>query len=467
MEPGFVKQHQSLFSLTHQALDVVIVWMSFALSVWALNLSWSAEYDVAVFLGSLIFLVLARQNRIYNSWRGQSISQELRQLAKTWLGMLLVLLFMAFVFKASSIYSRKAILTWLVLAPTLLAGYRVILRLFLRYIRASGRNVKRAVIVGAGPLGVSLAQNILSSPSMGITLEGFYDDKEPLGSYPLEGVDLPIIGNLDKLVFDACMGAHEDIYLALPMRAEKQVKALVKTLSDSSAQVHYVPDIFTFNLINSRLKDMGGMPVISVYDSPLDGFGRLAKRTEDIVLGSLILLLVSLPMALIAFLVKCSSKGPVLFKQRRYGLSGEPIEVWKFRTMYVCENGKDICQARKNDDRITAIGAFLRKTSLDELPQFVNVLQGSMSIVGPRPHAVAHNEQYRREIEGYMQRHLVKPGITGWAQINGWRGETDTLEKMEKRVEHDLHYVRNWSLWFDIKIILLTIVKGFVNKNAY
>jgi putative colanic acid biosynthesis UDP-glucose lipid carrier transferase len=193
----------------------------------------------------------------------------------------------------------------------------------------------------------------------------------------------------------------------------------------------------------------------------------LLKRIEDIVISGIILCLIALPMLVIALAVKLTSKGPILFCQRRYGMGGEPIEVWKFRSMTVCDDGDVIVQATKNDSRVTKVGAFLRRTSLDELPQFLNVLRGDMSIVGPRPHAISHNEMYRKKIMGYMLRHLVKPGITGWAQVNGWRGETDTLEKMEKRVQYDLEYIKNWSLWFDLKIIALTALKGLSGKNAY
>ncbi len=212
---------------------------------------------------------------------------------------------------------------------------------------------------------------------------------------------------------------------------------------------------------------MNGVPVVPLYDTPLSGINRVLKRVEDIVLSSLILLLISPVLCCIALAVKLSSPGPIIFRQTRYGMDGKPIMVWKFRSMKVMENDKVVTQATQNDPRVTRVGNFLRRTSLDELPQFINVFTGGMSIVGPRPHAVAHNEQYRTLIEGYMLRHKVKPGITGWAQINGWRGETDTLEKMEKRIEFDLEYIREWSLWFDIKIVFLTIFKGFVNKAAY
>jgi putative colanic acid biosynthesis UDP-glucose lipid carrier transferase len=210
-----------------------------------------------------------------------------------------------------------------------------------------------------------------------------------------------------------------------------------------------------------------GIPTISIYDSPIDGSNAIIKRIEDVILSTLILVLISPVLIGLAIAVKVTSKGPVFFKQNRYGIDGKPIKVWKFRSMNVMEDGAKVTQATKNDSRFTPIGQFIRKTSLDELPQFLNVLQGQMSIVGPRPHAVAHNEQYRSLVDGYMLRHKVKPGITGWAQINGWRGETDTLDKMEKRIEFDLEYIQNWSLALDLKIVFLTIFKGFINKNAY
>jgi putative colanic acid biosynthesis UDP-glucose lipid carrier transferase len=245
------------------------------------------------------------------------------------------------------------------------------------------------------------------------------------------------------------------------------IEEVVNQLADTTASVFVVPEPFTSALVNARWIDLGGMPMLSVHETPFFGLYGLLKRVEDIVLSSLILLLISPLMLVIAMAVKATSSGPVIFKQRRYGLNGSEVEVWKFRSMTVCEDGARVLQATKGDSRVTSLGAFLRKTSLDELPQFINVLQGSMSVVGPRPHAVTHNEQYRQLIKGYMLRHIVKPGITGWAQINGWRGETDTLDKMKKRVEFDMEYIENWTLWLDLKIVVLTIFRGFVGRNAY
>lgn len=246
-----------------------------------------------------------------------------------------------------------------------------------------------------------------------------------------------------------------------------QVDNLLKMLSDTTCSTVIVPELFSYDFLYSRVEDINGTPIIPIIDTRIKGINIFLKRVEDICVASTILVLISPLLLCIAIAIKLNSKGPVFFKQIRYGLNGKPILVYKFRSMSVMENGAKVTQAVKNDPRVTKVGAFLRKTSLDELPQFINVVLGNMSVVGPRPHAAAHNEQYRKLITGYMLRHKVKPGITGLAQIRGWRGETDTLDKMEKRVECDLEYIRTWSILLDIKIIFLTIFKGFINKAAY
>jgi len=238
-------------------------------------------------------------------------------------------------------------------------------------------------------------------------------------------------------------------------------------LNDTTASIYFVPDMFINNLMQGRIDAVGKVPVVAVCESPFTGVNGMIKRGSDIILSILILLLVSPIMLIISLSIMLTSPGAIIFQQRRYGLNGEQILVSKFRSMTVCEDGDTIQQAHKNDSRITPVGAFLRKTSLDELPQFFNVLQGRMSIVGPRPHAVAHNELYRTMIKGYMVRHKVKPGITGWAQVNGWRGETDTLDKMKMRIDYDLAYLQNWSLALDLYIIFKTIIVVIKDKHAY
>ena len=253
----------------------------------------------------------------------------------------------------------------------------------------------------------------------------------------------------------------------MPTAAEDRIKAILEKCSDTTANVYLIPNFFMYTLLNSRWQSVGNVQALSIYDTPFQGANNILKRIEDVVVSMGILTVLAIPMLCIAAAVKLSSPGPAIFRQKRYGLDGKEITVYKFRSMSTQDNGSVVKQATKNDPRVTKLGAFLRRTSLDELPQFINVLQGRMSIVGPRPHAVAHNEEYRKLITGYMLRHKVRPGITGWAQVNGLRGETDTLDKMAKRVEYDLDYMHRWSIPFDLKIILQTVTGGFSDKNAY
>src|SRR5205823_12262165 len=275
------------------------------------------------------------------------------------------------------------------------------------------------------------------------------------------------IGNIDDLVADARAGFIDRVYITFPMRAEERIRGVLAKLADTTASVYIVPDFFVFQMLHSRWTDIGGLPAVSVFENPLYGVDGLAKRVFDLVAAGWLFILLAVPMLIVAVAIKLTSRGPVFFRQRRYGLDGREILVWKFRTMTVCEDGARVMQATKTDARVTPLGAVLRRTSIDELPQLFNVLGGSMSLVGPRPHAAAHNEQYRKMIQGYMLRHKVKPGITGLAQVRGWRGETDTLEKMEKRVECDHEYIREWSLWLDVKILFRTIFVVLAKQNAY
>ena len=302
---------------------------------------------------------------------------------------------------------------------------------------------------------------------MGLSLAGFFDDR-PERRNPAIPDDLGRrIGSIQDLVDQARTGVIERIYIAFPMRAEERIRRVLDQLSDTTVSVYLVPDFFVFQLLSSRWTDILGLPVVSVFESPLYGIDGLVKRVFDVVLGSLILLLAAVPMAAIAIGIKLTSRGPVFFRQNRYGLDGREIRIWKFRTMTVCEAGPQAVQAKRDDPRVTRFGAFLRRNSLDELPQLFNVLAGNMSLVGPRPHATAQNEEFRSQIDGYMLRHKVKPGITGLAQANGWRGETDTPEKMRRRIECDHDYIREWSLWLDAKILLKTVFVVLSGKNAY
>ncbi|HBC57286.1 MAG TPA: undecaprenyl-phosphate glucose phosphotransferase [Gammaproteobacteria bacterium] len=445
----------SLFRLT----DWLIIAGVFLFFVWLYQLSWLDAYTIALSIALLIFVFGSEILALYRSWRVSSLGSELSRVWLLWLFVGLGLLLLAYATKTSSVYSRRLMLSWLIATPATLSLVRIIIRELLKYLRARGFNSRSAVVVGDGEVFSYVRDTILGSPGMGVDLKAVIDWQA--------GGNQDFYAMIDSLVKRARQGGVDLIYIALPAEQAALVRELVSKLSDSTASVFVVPDLFMFDLLTSRWSKLGSVPVIGVREDPFWGAAGLAKRAEDLVLSSVILMVVALPMMLIAIAIKLTSPGPILFKQHRYGLDGKEIEVWKFRTMSVCEDGAEVPQAKKNDPRITKLGAWLRRTSLDELPQFLNVLQGNMSVVGPRPHAIAHNEIYRPQIYGYMSRHKVKPGITGWAQVNGWRGETDTIEKMEKRVEHDMAYICNWSLALDLKIVLLTMFKGFSGKNAF
>ncbi|WP_281688452.1 undecaprenyl-phosphate glucose phosphotransferase [Pseudomonas citronellolis] len=465
---GILRPHQASISVLQKILDLLVISASMGIVIYFKSIPLDSSQTIATLLALVIFYLLSDFSQLYTSWRGERVSEELRKVGGVWaisfIGVFIFEYFMA----DMPLLEDSALLQWFSLTIIGLCGYRVLLRNLLNALRRRGFNTRSVAIAGAGPLGQRLAVNIASAPWMGLDLLGFFDDKQREAIRLANSkVRLPISGNLEQLVEQARAGQIDRVYITLPMRSEARIKWLVAQLSDTTVSVYIVPDVFVFELLHSRSQNINGVPTISIFDSPMTGANTIIKRLEDILLSSLILCLIAVPMLVISIAVKLSSPGPVFFRQKRYGIDGRPIEVWKFRSMRVMENGTDVVQATRGDNRITAVGAFLRRTSLDELPQFINVLLGDMSIVGPRPHAVAHNEQYRGQINSYMLRHKVKPGITGWAQVNGWRGETDTLDKMQKRVEHDLAYIHNWSLWWDLKIVFLTVFKGFIHKNAY
>lgn len=468
MDRGILRPHQATISVMQKLLDLCVISISMDMVIVASKADWDYSAVIATLFALVIFYLLSDFGQLYVSWRGERVREELRKVSGIWAISFAGVAVTDYLSPEITVLSGTGQIQWFSLVLAGLCGYRVLLRSGLHALRRRGFNTRSVAIAGAGALGQRLATNIASAPWMGLELVGFFDDKlhAPV-SLGNGKVKLPISGALEHLVEQARAGKLDRVYITLPMRSEARIKWLVEQLSDTTASVYIIPDVFVFNLLHARSQNIDGIPTISIFDTPMVGAGAWVKRLEDIVLSSLILCLIAVPMLLISAAVKFTSPGPVFFKQKRYGIDGRSIEVWKFRSMRVMENGATVTQATRNDNRITPVGAFLRRTSLDELPQFINVFLGDMSIVGPRPHAIAHNEEYRGQISSYMLRHKVKPGITGWAQVNGWRGETDTLEKMQKRVEFDLAYINNWSLWWDLKIVFLTLFKGFVHQNAY
>jgi putative colanic acid biosynthesis UDP-glucose lipid carrier transferase len=460
---GYLRRNQRLVNLLQILLDIVAI---AACLFFAYHYHHSAAipvpYLVLMVLAPILFYLVSINTRLYTSWRTGQNARHLAVVLETWFITLFCLAVLGWALKTTSFYSRMVLGIWLVATPLLLGLGRLLVHGTLRYLRRQGRNSRNVAIVGGGQSALELARELRSNEWMGYLLGGYYHTEAVPGME-----DVEYCGNFPHVVDDVKKCGYDEVFIALPMTEEATIASLVDSLSDRSIPVHIIPETFFYRLMHAQMRWVGSIPAISVYDSPHDDLSAAWKRAEDILLSLLILLLVAPLMIVLAMAIKLTSRGPVLFRQRRYGIGGEEITVWKFRSMTVCEDGAEIRQAGREDTRVTPLGRFMRRHSLDELPQFFNVLQGRMSIVGPRPHAVAHNEIYRKSIPGYMLRHLVKPGITGWAQVNGWRGETDTLDKMEKRVEYDLEYIRNWSILFDLKIILMTIASGFSGKNAY
>jgi len=449
-------------------VDLVLIYAALWVPTYGRGEVWDERSWTAATIAAVLFMLIGQSLRLYESARGVRLKS---QLVRTWgawfVGIVPTLLFLLFISKRSEEYSRVTVSVWFVLAPFFISIWRTSTTLALRELRAHGYNTRAAAIIGMTELGEQLALQMQAVPTLGLEVYGFYDDRVDERCHPIPESLGQRAGTLSDAVNAARAGEIDLIYIALPLRAEPRINELLQQLSDSTASVYLAADFLAFDLLHARWSTLGGVPTVSLHETPFYGVDGWLKRLEDIVLGTLILMVIAVPMLIVGACVKLTSPGPVLFRQRRYGLNGEVIHVLKFRSMTVTEDGAHIKQATEGDERITKLGAFLRRSNLDELPQFFNVIEGSMSIVGPRPHAVAHNELFRRKIQGYMLRHKVKPGITGWAQVNGWRGETDTLEKMEKRVEHDLDYIRNWSLLWDLQIIVMTVFGSGARRNAY
>lgn len=465
---GLLKEYWRTLSMLVRFMDMLTIGAAGCLAhfIRFQEVALPSFYLISILIGTLLTPFVLSFFEIYASVRAQSFIRHIMQLVQA-VGMLgFILAGLSFFTKSGDVFSRSWFLIWMVCAAVLLILLRCTLLLFLRFMRARGLNERRIVIMGAGRLGVRFAETVQQALWTGFRIIAFVDDNAQ--SKPAMIHAIPVIQTPANMTAYLSENQVDEVWLALPLRAEARVKEILYGLRHHTVTLRFVLDIFGLDLLNHSVTDVAGFPVLNLRSSPMMGINRMVKAIEDRIVAFIILIFISPILLMISLLIKATSKGPVLFKQSRHGWDGRVIKVYKFRTMVVHEEEKGhVTQAKSGDVRVTHVGRFLRKTSLDELPQFFNVLQGRMSIVGPRPHALAHNEFYKETIHAYMQRHRMKPGITGWAQINGWRGETDTLEKMQKRVEYDLYYINNWSLGFDLKIIILTLFRGFINRNAY
>ena len=453
-----------IISFFQRVLDPLIIMGSLYVSSVAFHEPFSGYSLVLMILAFFVSSAIYQHIDPYRTWRSGRMLAYARDIVFGWCITIGVLYFLGSASGLKYYYDERVLLAWVLATPaTLLVSHILVRRAAGRPDR--GREVRSVVVVGANEVGAKFAAICERHPNLFMQMHGFFDDR--IGVRHPAGLRHPILGKMDDLSGYVRTNNIKLIFISQPISAQPRIRRLIDELQDTTASVYFLPDVYVFDLMQARFDTVGGMPVIAIRETPFMGLNSMVKRTSDIVLGSIILILLAPLMLSIAVAVKCTSPGPVIFRQRRYGLYGEEIMVYKFRSMSTLDDGKHIVQASRDDGRVTPIGRFLRRTSLDELPQFVNVLQGSMSIVGPRPHAVAHNEQYRKLIKGYMLRHKVRPGITGWAQVNGLRGETATLDKMEARIQFDLDYLRNWSVWLDLWIILKTVRVILTRENAF
>jgi putative colanic acid biosynthesis UDP-glucose lipid carrier transferase len=471
---GFLKGHAVVLNFALRISDWMLVFL-----VGIISYYYSGAYDlfvahgvhgvpenyllaiiISVVLTALVFPLFT----IYRIWRGSSVLTEIKNLTFAWVMVALILAFLAFVTKSGADYSRLWMGTWFASGWIALVGSRVLLRYVLRYLRSSGFNHRHIVIVGTGDQAAIVADRLQKSTWFGLEISALFSSGQISEHLPSWFKDKKIITDYEELLRHVNDNDVDQVWISLPHSEEKTIREVINVLSDSTAEIRYVPDIFEYQLMHHSLSEVAGVPVVNISYSAIDGANKLVKTMEDYILASVLLIFASPLMALIAIGVKLSSPGPVLYRQKRVGWNGREFTMLKFRSMPVeAERESGPVWASKMDNRATPFGSFLRKTSMDELPQLLNVLRGEMSLIGPRPERPMFVEQYKDEVPHYNKKHLVKAGVTGWAQVHGWRGNTC----LHTRIEHDLYYIENWSLWLDIKIIVMTLFRGLIHKNAY
>jgi putative colanic acid biosynthesis UDP-glucose lipid carrier transferase len=455
-----------VFPMAPQSVPVFVAALAEPLLA-VLCLLWSSLWlgqpmDRSVMLLSVFTMTLMfpGTNRFYERPSNSAVD-----IVAAWAAVVAILFLCGYASDSLRFFRRDVTAVWVVTTPVAQLAFVLAGRWWMRHHAAQPEHRRPAVVIGGGSLGAKVAEAIQARTPYGHDLVGHVEDRSP--DRCDERVRARLLGGLGDL--PALIRQHriKDAYITFSLSSQPRIRQMIAVLQDAAVSIYLVPDVFGVNVIQGRMRNMDGVPVVSLLESPFVGLNGLVKRLSDIVLASLILVLIAPVLLAVALGVKLTSPGPVIFQQRRNGLDGEEIVVYKFRSMRALDDGAVVKQATRGDPRVTPFGAFIRRTSLDELPQFINVLQGRMSIVGPRPHAVAHNEQYRPIIRSYMVRHKVKPGITGWAQVNGCRGETDVVEKMAARVHYDLEYLRSWSLGLDLRIIARTVRQMFFDRSVY
>ena len=460
---GIALSRDNILFILESLIEPLIV----VLSLWGIAIWIDGELNPIYLIVSVIVFSLTFPS---NTKINISLWRIIRNILVSWLMIASLVIAFSFASNHPGFIDRNVVQNWLWMTPLFQIIGAFTLRTFSPFILKMQGPKRYAIIAGMNRQGILIANSLQESEYNNTECLGFFDDRttERLSGELADNLQYPILGKISDIAHYMQQHQVDIVYMSLPMENRPRIVKLLDELKDTTASIYFLPDIFLSDLIQGSIGQVDGIPVITLYETPIAGVDGIIKRMFDVLFSATTLVLISPILLFISLGVKMSSPGPIIFKQRRYGLDGKQILVYKFRTMTVAEDGAVVRQATKQDQRITAFGRLLRKTSLDELPQFINVLQGCMSVVGPRPHAVAHNETYRKIIKGYMVRHKVRPGITGWAQVNGFRGETDTLDKMQSRIEYDIDYLRNWSAKLDIYIVLKTIAMLLrKEKNAY
>lgn len=447
----------------------VVAWIAIAAWLPQHFSQFDDQYFLAMATSSLLVANIFQALNLYSIRSLTNVPRQIGRVIVAWTGVVALLIAVAFVTKVSANFPRGWAILWYVWTLGGFIAVRFAVAGVIGRWMESGRLTRDIAVVGAGPHGRRLIRHLREAGGADYRIVGVFDDRATREMEPIEGV--PVRGTVNDLLDYARRHQVDQIVVALPWAAEIRVMTILKKLWELPIDIRLAPDMIGFRLAHCSYSELGDVPVLNVFDKPLSEDKLLLKRVEDIGLALLLLLVFSPVMLATAIAIKLDSRGPILFRQTRYGFNNQRIQVWKFRSMYTDEC-RDIAptQASRDDPRITKVGRFIRRTSIDELPQIFNVLSGSMSMVGPRPHPIdtkAENLLFEEAVAEYAARHRVKPGLTGWAQVNGWRGETDTIEKIRKRVDHDLYYIENWSLLLDIKIVLMTIVTVLRGKNAY
>jgi putative colanic acid biosynthesis UDP-glucose lipid carrier transferase len=464
IKKGFLRAHADTLEFILRLTDVFLVALAGTLALGIINpdlQNTKFTHGAAIIVGALLTALILPAFSVYQSWRGKWLFELFFRLTAAWLTVIIILISISFLTGTSTYFSRTWFALWGTLGIILLLLARAITFKTLKILRRHGLNIRRVLIVGAGVVGNDLARRVQSSEWTGYQVVGFLDDdpEKQNKKYSTHTV----IGPIDSIAQISTSHSIDEVWITLPLRAEERIHDIIHMLRHQTVNIRFVPDIYSFRLLNHALSEVVGLPMMDLSASPMTGLNRIIKAAEDYSLSIILIIILSPLMACIAILIKIFSPGPIIYRQERIGWNGKPFMMLKFRTMETDAEADGICWGGAQHKPTTRIGEFLRRTSLDELPQLFNVLKGEMSIVGPRPERPMFVEQFKDEIQDYMKKHLVKAGITGWAQVNGFRGDTD----LRKRIQYDLYYIEHWSLAFDLKIIAMTLIKGLIHKNAY